>query len=153
MYQTWWLAREICTESCFRMICSISKLEQLECLHSEICPATPWLPILVVHIRFQVKIKTKLKLQILKIDKASNFIVLQQTVHTTYVLKLLDKMYKYEMDPTRIVGATEQTRDAGQTDGRTDGQTDGWTDGVQTIYLPTTSLCRGYNKWINRIIG
>ena len=35
-------------------------------------------------------------------------------------------MYKYEMDPTRTVEATERTRDAGRTrDGRTDGQTDG----------------------------
>ena len=32
-----------------------NKLEQLECLHSEIPPATPWLPILVIHIRSQVK--------------------------------------------------------------------------------------------------
>ena len=31
------------------------KLEQLEWLHSEIRPATPWLPILVIHIRSQVK--------------------------------------------------------------------------------------------------
>ena len=38
----------------------------------------------------------------------------------THILKLLDKMYKYEMDPTRTVGATEWTRDAGQKDGRTD---------------------------------
>ena len=38
---------------------------------------------------------------------------------------LLDKMHKYEMDPTRTVGTTEQTRDAGWTDGRRDGQTDG----------------------------
>ena len=37
-------------------------------------------------------------------------------------------MYKYEMDPTRTVGATEQTRDARQTDGRTDGQTDRQTE-------------------------
>ena len=28
------------------------------------------------------------------------------------------------MDPTRIVGATEQTRDAGRMDGRTDGQSE-----------------------------
>ena len=35
-------------------------------------------------------------------------------------MKLLDKMYKYEMDPTRTVGATERTRDAGRTDGRTE---------------------------------
>ena len=39
-------------------------------------------------------------------------------------------MYKYEVDATRTVGATEQTRDTG----RTDGQTDGWTDGVKQIY-------------------
>ena len=35
----------------------------------------------------------------------------------THLLKLLDKMYKYEKDPTRNVGATERTQDAGQTDG------------------------------------
>ena len=29
-------------------------------------------------------------------------------------------MYEYEIDLTRTVGATEQTRDAGQTDGRTE---------------------------------
>ena len=34
-------------------------------------------------------------------------------------------MYKYEMDPTWIVGATEQTRDAGRTDGQMDGRTNG----------------------------
>ena len=31
------------------------QLEQLECLRSEIPPAAPWLPILVIHIRSQVK--------------------------------------------------------------------------------------------------
>ena len=41
---------------------------------------------------------------------------LQETLHATHLLKLLDKMYKYEMDPTRTVGATERTRDVGQTD-------------------------------------
>ena len=34
-------------------------------------------------------------------------------------------MDKYEMDPTRTLGATERTQDAGQMDGRTDRQTDG----------------------------
>ena len=29
-------------------------------------------------------------------------------------------MYKYEMDPTRNVGTTEQTWDAGRTDGRSE---------------------------------
>ena len=46
--------------------------------------------------------------------------MLQETMHVTHFLKLLDKMYKYEMGPTRTVGATEQTWDAGQTDGRMD---------------------------------
>ena len=34
-------------------------------------------------------------------------------------------MYIYEMDPTRTVGATERTWDAGWTDGRMDGRMDG----------------------------
>ena len=40
-------------------------------------------------------------------------------------MNLLDKMLKYEMDPTRTVGNTEQKQDAGWTDGQTDRQTDG----------------------------
>ena len=44
---------------------------------------------------------------------------MQETLYVTH-LKLLDKMYKYEMDPTRTVGATERTQDAGQMDGRTE---------------------------------
>ena len=53
------------------------KLEQLECLHSEIPPAAPWLPILVIHIRSQVKTRQsqiyKLpKIQILKSCKKLN---------------------------------------------------------------------------------
>ena len=50
-------------------------------------------------------------------------------------------MYKYEMDPTRTVGATERTRDAG----RTGGQTDGQTDGIKPIYPPNNFVVRGYN--------
>ena len=66
--------------------------------------------------------KTKSKLQILKIARNSNF----------EILKLLDKLCKYEMYPTRTVGASERTRDAGPMDGRTDGQT----DKVKPIYPP-----------------
>ena len=58
-------------------------------------------------------------------------------------------MYKYEMDPTKTVGATEQTRDAGQTDGRTDRRTDGWTEWNP----PTTSLCSGYENVTFAICG
>ena len=66
--------------------------------------------------------------------------ILQETLHATHLLKLLYKMYKYEMDPTKTVEATERTRDAGQT---RDGRTDRRTDGVKPIYPPTTSLCGG----------
>ena len=56
-------------------------------------PPTPP-PILVIHIRsLPSQRKTKSKLHI---------------------------FYKYEMDPTRNVGVTERTRDAGRTDGLTD---------------------------------
>ena len=70
-----------------------------------------------------------------KIAKISNFDILQKTLHATHLLKLFDKKYNYEMDPTRTVGATERTQDAGRTDGQT--------DGVKPIYPPTTLL--GYN--------
>ena len=63
--------------------------------------------------------------------------ILQEILHVTHLLKLLDKMYKYEMDPTRTVGATERTQDAGLTDGET--------DGVKPTYPPTT-LCGRYKK-------
>ena len=45
----------------------------------------------------------------------------------------LDKMYKYEMDPTRTLGATEWTRIAGQRDGRT-----GWNQ-----YTPNNFVVQG----------
>ena len=48
---------------------------------------------------------------------------------------MLDKMCKYEMDPTRTVGATEQTQDAGWMDGQS-----------ETNIPPTTLLRRGYIK-------
>ena len=62
---------------------------------------------------------------------------MQATLHVTRLQKLLDKMCKYEIDPTKIVGATERTRDAGRTDGRTYGRTE-WNQ-----YTPssTTLLC------------
>ena len=55
--------------------------------------------------------------------KKSNFDILQETLYTTHLLTMLDKVYKYEMDPTRTEGAREQTRAAGRTDGQTDGRT------------------------------
>ena len=83
--------------------------------------------------------KTKSKLQILKIAKNSNFEFLQETLHTTHLLKLLGKMYKYKMDPTKNAGTTGCGTD-GWTDGRTDGRSE-----TNIPAPPTTSLCRGYN--------
>ena len=50
-------------------------------------------------------------------------------------------MYKYEMDPTRTVGATERTQG-----GRTDRQTDWQTDGSETNIPPNNFVVRGYNE-------
>ena len=58
---------------------------------------------------------------------------MRETLHATHLLKLLGKMYKYEMDPTRTVGTTKRTCDPGRT------------DRVKPIYPPTTSLC--HNKY------
>ena len=73
--------------------------------------------------------KTGSKLQILK-----------QTLHATNLLKLLNKMCKYELDLTSIVEDTERTWFCPQTDrrkdGQTDRQTDRQTDKVKPVYPP-----------------
>ena len=69
-----------------------------------------------------------------------------------FLLKLLDKMCKYEMDPMSIVEDTERTRFCPQTDRRTDRRTR-WYQ-----YTPlSTSLKRGFNyglmpssHWLNQ---
>ena len=116
-----------------------NKLEQLECLPSEIPPITTWLPILYWWFTSDPKSKQdKVKVTNLKkTAKNSNFEILQEPFHATHLLKLLDKTDKNEMDLTRTVGATEQTWDAVRTDGRME-----WNQYTP----PTTSLCVGYNK-------
>ena len=85
----------------------------------------------MIHIRSQVETTQSQSYKFKKIAKASNVEILQETLHATHLLKLLDKMYKYEMDPTRTVEATERTRDAGRT------------DGVKPIYPPNNFTVRG----------
>ena len=66
------------------------------------------------------------------------FEILQEMVHTTHLLKLLDKMYKhdkYEMDPTRTVGTTEWTQDVRRMDGHS-----------ETNIPPNNFVVRGYKK-------
>ena len=72
--------------------------------------------------------KTKPKLQILKFAKISNFEIFKQTLHATHLLKLLDKMCKYEMDPMSIVEDTDYRVD-------TILSTDGQTDKVKPLYF------------------
>ena len=50
-----------------------------------------------------------------KFAKISNFWILKQPLHATHLLKLLDKMCKYEMNPMSIVEDTERTRFCPQT--------------------------------------
>ena len=47
-------------------------------------------------------------------------------------------MYKYEMDPTKTVGATERTQDVGQMNRRTDG---GQMVGRSETNIPPQQLC------------
>ena len=75
--------------------------------------------------------------------------ILQETLHATHLLKLLDKMYKYEMDPARTIGATEQTRDAGRMDGWTDRQMDGQSE---TNIPPNNLVVRGDNKTLEHVL-
>ena len=90
---------------------------------------------MITHTRdsYQIQVKTRKsqKLQIKK--KLTKIQILKKTLDATHLLKLLDKMYKYEMDPTRTVGATEWTQDVWRTDGRTDRLS-------ETNIPPTTSL-------------
>ena len=77
-------------------VMSTEKLEQLEHLHSEIPPTAPWLPTLMIHIRFQVKTRQNQSYKFKKIAKILNFEILL-TLQTTHLLKLFNKMYEYEM--------------------------------------------------------
>ena len=70
---------------------------------------------------------------------------MQVTLHATHLRKWLDKMYEYEMDPTRTVGATERTRGAGWMDELMDGRTE-W-----NLYTPQQLCCARGKKWMRRI--
>ena len=63
-----------------------------------------------------------------------------QLFHATHLLKLLDKICKYKMDPMSIVEDTERTRFCPQTDGRTDRQ------GETSIAPFQPRWSGGYNK-------
>ena len=61
-----------------------------------------------------------------EIEKNSNTRTFHKTSHATHLLKLVDKMCKYEMDLVNVVEDTEQTQFCPQMDRQTDGWTDRW---------------------------
>ena len=78
-----------------------------------------------VHIRLKVKTRQSQNYKFKEFAKTSNFwILIKKTLHATHLLKLLDKMCKYEMEPASITEDTEQTWFCPQTDR----QTEEWTD-------------------------
>ena len=68
------------------------------------------------------------------------FWILKKTLHAAHILKLFDKMCKYEMDTVSIVEDTEWTRFCPQTNGQMDRRT----DKVKPVYPLSTSLSVGY---------
>ena len=71
-----------------------------------------------------------------EIVKNSNFRICHKTQHATHILKLVDKICKYEMDAASIVDDTQRARFCPQTDRWTDGQ-------GETSIPPSTSLGMG----------
>ena len=55
-----------------------------------------------------------------EIAQNSNLRILHKAQHATHLLKLVDKLCKYEMDLDSIVADTEPARFCPQTDGQTD---------------------------------
>ena len=101
---------------------NISKLEQIECLHYEIPATTPWLPLLVIHIRFQVKKRQSQsykfirlpKIQILKFCKEINML------HTFWRCLIRCIIWNGSNRNCRCYRAETGCRTEGRTDRRTD---------------------------------
>ena len=104
------------------------QLEQIECLRLRISPAARWLLILLIHIGSQVKTRRqsyKFKFKFLNLKKKS---------HATHLLKLLEKMCKYDMGIRQVLLMIQSGQDS--FDRRTDGQVDGRTS--FSMNKPTT---------------
>ena len=63
------------------------------------------------------------KIKVTNFENLPKIQILQQTLHATHFLKLLDKMHKYEMDPASTVEDGERTWFRPQTPGQTDERT------------------------------
>ena len=91
-----------------------SKLEQLGCLRSEDTPRRP----MITHTTdsYRIPSQSYTQLHTKEFAKTSNFGILHKTLRETHLLKSLDKMCKYEMDPASIVEGTVWTWCHPQTD-------------------------------------
>ena len=72
------------------------------------------------------------KVKVTNLKNSPKFQIFKRALHATHLLKLLDKMCKYEMDPMSIVEDTERTRFCPQTDR--------WTDGLGDTSIPPFQL-------------
>ena len=74
------------------------------------------------------------------------FCNVENTLHMTHLLRLLDKMCKYEMDSASIVEDTEPTWFCPQTDGQTDWQMDRQDETSIHVYTLQLRCVRGVHK-------
>ena len=89
------------------------KLEQLERLHSEDTRQR----LMITHTieSYWIPSEKKTNYKFKEFSQMSNFWISKQALQETHLI-LLNKMCKYEMDTTSIVGDTERTRFCPQTD-------------------------------------
>ena len=107
------------------------KLEQLECLRSEDTPCR----LMITHTIKSYWIPSQKKtVKVGNLKNSPKFQNLKQTLHVTHLLKLLEKMRKYEKDPMNIVERYKADNIL---------STDGQTDKVKPVYPLSTSLKRG----------
>ena len=115
-------------------------------------------PILFSHIGSQVKRRQSQSYKFKEFASISISLILRQTLHATHLLKLLDKMCKYEMDLTSIVEDTEQTLFCPQTDRQMKGQGETsippfqfhWSGGYYNLTLNRQNFIDRKNKGVSQ---
>ena len=106
-----------CTEQTYQTYVS-QKMGCFTSIGVIICPVPvkkPWMTWVnltdtLPQLKKQVKRRQSQSYKFKKFAKISNFWIFKRALHVTHLLKLLDKMCKYEIDPMSIVEDTERTR-------------------------------------------